>query len=155
MRTIFIKKGATKIQIYHTLLQVLEPVTQYLRKGAYMDAKAIAESYFIRISDGHNHTIRRPNINSDSGQCVDRILRRMVEFANQNGDCIINVGNGYYRPIPGDPVDEMELKEYLAKDHSRTNTIQLKIACMCEAFENKRKDIEYAKQQRERKTRGA
>lgn len=157
MRKIFFKKGATKIHIYHTLQRIFEPVTKDARKGEWMkeNVKALAESYFVRISDGHDHAIKRPNINSDLGQSIDRALRRMVEFANQNGDCIINVGNGYYRPVPGDLVDEMELREYLAKDHSRSDNINLKIACMCQAFEMRRRETEYAKQQREGKARGA
>lgn len=45
----------------------------------------------------------------------DRKLRKQIETANTKDDCIINVGNGYYRPVPGDPVDEKELDEYLSK----------------------------------------
>lgn len=119
-----------------------------------MTARQAADAYFTRISDGHAHAISRPTLQTDFGQDVDRALRKMVETANENGDCIINVGRGYYRPIPGDAVDELEFKEYLMKDRSRVNSITLKIACMCEAFENKRKEIEYAnKQQAERQAR--
>ena len=60
-----------------------------------------AMDYFSRISDGHGNAIQRP-----WNRVVDRCLRKMIERANNNGDCIINVGNGIYRPIPGDPVDE-------------------------------------------------
>lgn len=112
---------------------------------------ALAESYFIRIGDGHEHAISRPNIKSGEGDRVDRTLRAMVERANHNGDCIINVGNGYYRPIPGDLVDETEFREYISREDSRFAKICGKIVSMRFAFEAKRKEIAYAKQQAERK----
>ena len=113
-----------------------------------------ADSYFSRIGDGHAHAMSRPSLHTDFGQEVDRALRDLVKVANENGDCIINVGHGYYRPIPGDPVDELELKEYLMKEKSRADTVLSKIDFMVIAFENRRKEIEYAnKQQRERETR--
>ena len=84
-----------------------------------------AMDYFSRISDGHKNAIQRP-----WNRVVDRCLRKMIEKANNNGDCIINVGNGIYRPIPGDPVDEKELNEYLGKELHRARAIQLKRLCM-------------------------
>ena len=65
----------------------------------------------------------------------DRALRRKIEIANNEGDCIINVGNGYYRPVPGDEIDEKELNEYLAKELHRARTIQKKRLAMQMAFE--------------------
>lgn len=65
----------------------------------------------------------------------DRRLRRKIEVANNEGDCIINVGNGYYRPVPGDEIDEKELNEYLAKELHRARTIQKKRLAMKMAFE--------------------
>ena len=51
-------------------------------------------------------------------------------------------------------MDELELKEYLMKEKSRADTVLSKIDFMVIAFENRRKEIEYAnKQQRERETR--
>lgn len=69
-----------------------------------------AEQFFSRIPNGHTNPLRRP-----SNSYTDRVLRRMVEDANNKGDCIINVGSGYYRPLPNDEVDEKELHEYLNK----------------------------------------
>ena len=60
------------------------------------------------IPYGHKEPMARM-----SNPVKDRKFRKMVESANNEGDCIINVGNGYYRPVPGDPVDEKELQEYL------------------------------------------
>ena len=96
----------------------------------------LAAQLFSRIPDGHANPLQRP-----SDKCTDRCLRRMVEDANNNGDCIINVGGGYYRPLPNDVVDEKELHEYLAKELSRARNIQRKRLAMRIAFE-KRKELE-------------
>ena len=98
--------------------------------------KNIAESYFSRISSGHKNTVARPDLRIPGNDTVDRYLREMVEEANHNGDCIINVGNGYYRPIPGDIADELELKEYIKKDESRVTKLNTKKACMLTTFNN-------------------
>lgn len=63
----------------------------------------------------------------------------MVEKANCNGDCIINVGKGVFRPIPGDPVDEAAFHEYIAKDLHRARAIQYKRLCMKQTFESWRR----------------
>ena len=117
-----------------------------------MDAKTTAESYFIRIADGHEHAIQRPSLHTEFGERADRLLRKMVEDANHTGDCIINVGNGYYRPIPGNVVDEKEFHEYINKDSSRKEALSDKINAMQEAFENRRKEGTYARQQKQGKT---
>lgn len=51
----------------------------------------------------------------------DRKLRKQIETANTKDDCIINVGNGYYRLVPGDPVDEKELHRARAILKKRLN----------------------------------
>ena len=112
-----------------------------------MNARMLAESYFSRIGDGHNNAISRPNINSPHGRSVDRILRRLIEHANNNGDCIINVGNGIYRPIPGDITDDLEFKEYIMKDLSRKHAVEKKIYSMKFAYEARRSEMQYAKHQ--------
>ncbi len=82
------------------------------------------------IPYGHMFPMQR------SGNPVeDRQFRRKVEEANRNGDCIINVGNGYYRPVPGDTTDESELREYLAKELHRARAIQIKRLKMKMTFE--------------------
>lgn len=95
--------------------------------------------YFIRIPDGHKNAIQRP-----WDLRVDRCLRKMIERSNNNGDCIINVGNGIYRPIPGDPVDEKELNEYLNGEFHRARAIQLKRLCMKKTFEGWKDSAAYA-----------
>lgn len=95
-----------------------------------------AKQYFLRIPDGHKYPLPRP-----SDASTDRAFRELVENANKNGDCIINVGSGYYRPLPGDEVDEKEFNEYLAKDLSRARQVLLKRMRMKDAF-RKRIDIE-------------
>lgn len=82
------------------------------------------------IPYGHAKPLQRlPNPSED------RKFRGEIEKANSSGDCIINVGNGYYRPVPGDPVDEKELDEYLAKELHRARTIQKKRLDMKMTFE--------------------
>lgn len=85
------------------------------------------------IPYGHKEPLQRP-----SNPYEDRVLRRSIENANRNGDCIINVGSGYYRPVPGDPVDEKELDEYLAKELHRARAIQRKRLDMKMNFERRR-----------------
>lgn len=88
------------------------------------------------ISDipyGHKNPMQRP-----SNLHEDRLLRRTIEVANNEGDCIINVGNGYYRPVPGDAVDEKEFNEYSAKELHRARAILKKRLAMKLAFERRR-----------------
>ena len=95
------------------------------------DVERKAEDYFNRICDGHRNAIQRP-----ADPSVDRIFRNMVEKANCNGDCIINVGKGVFRPIPSDPVDEAAFHEYIAKDLHRARAIQLKQLCMKQTYDS-------------------
>ena len=82
------------------------------------------------IPYGHKKPMQRP-----ANALEDRSLRRKIEVANNEGDCIINVGNGYYRPVPGDEIDEKELNEYLAQELHRARVIQKKRLAMKMAFE--------------------
>lgn len=88
-----------------------------------------AKEYFDRIPDGHRNAIQRP-----WNRSVDRVLRGMIERANNNGDRIINVGDGIYRAMPGDPVDQKEFHEYIGKEKSRAKSILLKVGSMEQAF---------------------
>lgn len=92
------------------------------RKGWYMDLN--------KIPYGHDNAMQRP-----PDPLEDRKLRRAIEAANSKDDCIINVGHGYYRPIPGDPTDESELNEYLSKELHRARAIQSKRLAMRLTFE--------------------
>lgn len=85
------------------------------------------------IPYGHREPLQRP-----ADPIEDRALRRSIEFANNQGDCVINVGEGYYRPVPGDMVDEKELNEYLAKELHRARAILAKRLAMKNAFERRR-----------------
>lgn len=129
-------------------------------KGGLMskqtDSREIARGYFNRITSGHKNTVSRPDLSLPGNESIDRQLRILVEEANHNGDCIINVGNGYYRPIPGDPVDELEFKEYTSKDDSRADKLWSKIYSMHTTFDNWRKEGERAVQIRnQREAAGA
>lgn len=85
------------------------------------------------IPYGHEHPLQRP-----ANPYEDRVLRKNIEYANNNGDCVINVGAGYYKPVPGDAVDEKELNEYLAQELHRARAIQAKRLAMKMAFERRR-----------------
>lgn len=101
------------------------------QKGKNMTSREKAEDYFHRICDGHRNAIQRP-----ADPSVDRIFRNMIEKANCNGDCIINVGKGVFRPIPSDPVDEAAFHEYIAKDLHKARAIQLKRLCMKQTYDS-------------------
>lgn len=92
-----------------------------------------AEEYFGRIMKGHRNPLPRPN-----DAVTDRTLRKMVEDANRHGDCIINSGNGYYRPDPTDEVDSFEFNIYLAQELKRARSIQTKRLAMKQAFEKEK-----------------
>lgn len=82
------------------------------------------------IGYGHRNTLKRTG-----NLFQDRKLRIDIEEAKNNGDCIINVGNGYYRPVPGDPVDEAEFQKYLARDLKRARAVLKKRLSMKMTFE--------------------
>lgn len=97
-----------------------------------------AESYFNRIPDGHRNAMKRP-----ANPVIDRRLRKMIEKENCNGDCIINVGYGIFRPIPSDPEDERALKEYLGTELSRARASLFKRRCMKQTFKSWKMAGEY------------
>ena len=74
---------------------------------------------FDRITSGAGNAVGRPAVIDKSNSTIDRALRELVEQANRNGDCIIDAGEGYFRPIPGNVVDEYYFHEYMAKEKSR------------------------------------
>lgn len=92
-----------------------------------------AEELFGRIPDGHREPLTRPP------NCyIDRGLRNLVNAANKSGDCIINVGSGYYRPDPDDVIDCKELCEYTKQELSRARDILFKRKMMLHAFDRKK-----------------
>lgn len=83
-----------------------------------------------KIPVGHRNAMSRPSNPND-----DRRLREQIEKANNNGDCIINVGDGYYRPDPNHIEDEVEFNEYMAKELHRARAIQKKRLSMKLTYE--------------------
>lgn len=61
-------------------------------------------------------------------------FRKLVAEANKNGDCIINVGSGYYRPIPGE--DDEDVDYYFARELHRAREILYKRKRMKSAYKN-------------------
>lgn len=85
--------------------------------------KSEAEMLFDRIETGRAHALKVPNRNTD--------FRALVAEANRNGDCIINNGEGYYRP---GPEDEKELTYYLFRELRRAKAINDKVDAMRESY---------------------
>lgn len=88
---------------------------------------ATAKELFEQIPDGKDEPLYVENSNY--------VFRRMVADANANGDCIINIHKGYYRPIPGE--DDKEVEHYLARELHRARAILYKRLKMKEAYERK------------------
>lgn len=94
-----------------------------------MGAKEQAEYLFSRIGWGRENALMRP-----ANRTVDRYLRELIARANERGEVIINVGEGYYRPRFFDPVERMEFEEYINKDISRAKRTKEKVDRMKVAF---------------------
>lgn len=81
-----------------------------------------AQELLDMIPTGHRDPLPRPD-----DPILDRQLRKAIEIANKTGDCIINVGEGYYRPDVNDIVDLKELHEYINKERARASEIRTKV----------------------------
>jgi len=97
--------------------------------GTTPGEKSEAERYFDRIGTGAYYAVSRPD-----NPRVDRQLRRLIAEANNNGDCIINDGSGYFRP---GIEDEAVAEEYFAKERHRAREILRKIRSMEETFDRR------------------
>lgn len=113
--------------------------SQYKKKGTPEDAPSqtpngttkvsrnqwLAEILFDMIGK-YDKPIKRPKNPS-----IDRAFRQLIAEANMNGDCIINLGEGYFRPGKDDFVD---LAEYLLKEQARAREIISKCVSMRQAY---------------------
>lgn len=88
----------------------------------------LAEILFDMIGK-YDRPIKRPK-----NQSVDRAFRQLIEEANLKGDCIINDGAGYYRPMKGDAFDEHCFELYKAKELAKANAIIKKLEIMSNSF---------------------
>ena len=68
----------------------------------------------------------------------DRSIREAINAANKEGDCIINVGTGYFRPDPEDNIDASAFEEYIRKEYHRAKDIITKCNRMRQAFNEKK-----------------
>lgn len=102
------------------------PLTQ--DNGTTSDAVTQAVFLFGLIKTGSEHAMPRPDSRAD------RQLRKLIADANATGDCIINVGGGYFRP--GDD-DEAAFQEYIAKERHRARMILHKCRRMEEVFDRR------------------
>lgn len=83
-----------------------------------------AQMLFDKIPDGSKDPLVVDNRNT--------IFRKLVADANKNGDCIININSGYYRPIPGE--DDAEMEHYLARELHRAREILFKRMKMKDSY---------------------
>lgn len=112
---------------------------KYIRLLAFMGRQAaerstvvataadMAQTIFDRIASGAGNAVGRPAVIDKSNSTIDRALRELVEQANRNGDCIINAGEGYFRPIPGN-VEAKTTANYGDDGVSQKTTIKQGIA---------------------------
>ena len=70
----------------------------------------------------------------------NRYFRKLVADANLDGDCIINVDGGYYRPIPGE--DDDDFNYYSARELNRARAILYKRKKMKETYANRKEIID-------------
>lgn len=80
------------------------------------------KEWINKIPVGHEHPVKRPLGNPS----LDRKLRAAIEQANRNGDCIINIGSGYFRPDLNDEIDGAYLAAYLTKEAAKSETMYKK-----------------------------
>ena len=125
---------------------------KYIRLLAFMGRQAaerstvvataadMAQTIFDRITSGAGNAVGRPAVIDKNNSTIDRALRELVELANRNGDCIINAGDGYFRPIPGNTIDEYYFHEYLVKEKSRVKELEKKISTMETTYEMWKKE---------------
>ena len=99
------------------------PLNLKLINGTTPSEKSEAEMLFDRIKTGRANALKVPNRYTD--------FRELVAAANRTGDCIINNGEGYYRP---GPEDEDELRHYLYREKHRADAIMDKVDAMREAY---------------------
>ena len=95
--------------------------------GTTPEEKTQAEKLFDMIRD--DRPLKRPK-----NPNVDRALRKMIEHANNHGDCVINNGTGYYRPDPRNEIDEYAFHLYKSKELAKAKAIISKIEAMDNAF---------------------
>ena len=105
-----------------------------------MTAADMAQTIFDRITSGAGNAVGRPAVIDKNNSIIDRALRELVEKANRNGDCIINAGDGYFRPIPGSVVDEYYFHEYIVKEKSRVKELENKISTMDTTYDMWKKE---------------
>lgn len=96
------------------------------RNGTTPEVRSHAQILFDRIRVGRDHAVRRPGDPN-----IDRAFRQLIETANKSGDCIINLGEGYFRP--GEE-DEMDVRQYLTAELHRAKELYDKIDSMREAY---------------------
>lgn len=86
---------------------------------------------FESIGKGKENRTERP----EKGGDTDRRLRQLVQRAREAGELIINVGQGYYRPILTRPEEVLETREFFAKEDARAFELLKRNRAMKRTFE--------------------
>lgn len=105
------------------------PHHQKLTNGTTSEQKSEAELLFDKIGTGAAYALKRPKDTK-----TDRQLRRLISDACMNGDCIINVGFGYFRP--GED-DEADFEMYCATVRRKAREELKRVSRMEEVFERR------------------
>ena len=121
------KTAANSTEIQHKKKGTPEgaPVPHNYGTTSGVKNQILAQIWFEQIGD-KSKPLRRPK-----DPVVDRAFRQLIQDANMNGDCIINNGEGYFRPGKDDNVD---LAEYLLKEQARAREIINKCISMRQAY---------------------
>ena len=82
----------------------------------------------MNIPIGHKNAIRAPKEGN-------RWFRQSIEELNNNGDFIINLGDGYFRPDPTDKLDVLMFNQYIRQEIARARSCLSKAEKMKEAFD--------------------
>lgn len=80
------------------------------------------------IPMGYENRVSRSELRRRTGQS-DRMIRRGIQYENENGDeTIINLGDGYFIPDPDK--DAALLKSYIDREFMRAMQIGKKLQAM-------------------------
>lgn len=102
--------------------------------GTTPEEKSEAQILFEKIGTGKEHAVKVSH--RDNNDRTAREVRRLVQIANNNGDAIINEGDGsgYYRPNMERPEEADAARHYINSLLSRAKKHENTAHCMAEAL---------------------
>lgn len=127
-----IKKGGKRLSLFRKKKSTPEGAQSNIQIDCTPSkSKSHAEYLFSRIGTGRDNAMKRPR------GSADRRFRDMISKANLSGDCIINNGEGYFRP--GED-DESEVEQYVNSELHRAKEIEDKALMMKDAYYRKKQE---------------